>query len=108
MHLNGWQRLAIVASVAWAIGGGLWAHNMSPGRTARWAPYDRMCAYRADAPRLTPAEYENCSHLGAKLGAEDSRERLFADVLIVAIPIIGGWLLLWLVGWAQTGILKSN
>lgn len=28
MRLNGWQRLGVVASVAWAIGGGLWINSL--------------------------------------------------------------------------------
>jgi hypothetical protein len=28
MHLNGWQRIGIVASVCWAIVGGLWVNSL--------------------------------------------------------------------------------
>jgi hypothetical protein len=28
MHLNGWQRIGIVASVCWFIGGGLWINGL--------------------------------------------------------------------------------
>lgn len=109
MRLSGWQRLPILASVAWAIGGGLWAHNTLSGGNAKWVSYNMMCAYRGiDAPRLTSAEYENCTKVRAEIEAEDFRERLLADALIIGIPIIVGWFLLWLAGWVRAGFLKSN
>lgn len=47
-RLNGWQRIGIVLSIAWAIGGGLWGSYLGVIETRRTIAISNLCYHEID------------------------------------------------------------
>ena len=102
MKLNGWQRIGVVASVLWAIGGSIYERN----------------AQVNDAAKYYELAVKNCFGELIRTCLDTTKETykslLFfdavkvADIVLVAIgPVISGWILVYLtvkiVRWVKAG-----
>ena len=106
MRLNGWQRIGIVASVIWAVGGYLqmmgernWASRMfdlclsipSPGGADNWSKCRQE--YERDFPQAF-------------------KDKQTEAVLVALVPIPIGWLVvymvIWVVRWIRRGFKPAT
>jgi hypothetical protein len=107
MRLNGWQRIGIVASVVWAIGGPIYVQNAADNEAlATFLRVHRACL---DANN----DFDRCRERAKD--AYDSVPRyplLSANGAFVAlVPVALGWLLayvlVYLVRWIRAGFAKQ-
>jgi len=92
MHLNGWQRIGIAASIIWAIGAPMYLdHAAREEASAAFIRYDKACR---DVPSNFPSR---CSEQASRQKDIVPRYRFLRDkanVALVALPpIVLGWLL---------------
>jgi hypothetical protein len=101
-RLNGWQRIGIVLSVVWVIGGGLWGNAIAirdGGATA-----ETEFGLCLDKPNHN---YDACSQTFAKDYAKGVAGHWYAAAFIGLVPIPIAWLLVYgliaLVRWIRRG-----
>ena len=92
MHLNGWQRIGIAASIIWAIGAPMYLdHAAREEASAAFIRYSKACR---DVPSNFPSR---CSEQASRQKDIVPRYRFLTDkanVALVALPpIVLGWLL---------------
>jgi hypothetical protein len=103
----GWYRVGILASVAWAIGGGLWGNNVGIAK-ARWvvAGYSDCLEQRSiqpDGSVPSDTDWKPC-----RLRFERDYKTAVADHWLYAamfglLPVLLGWLAVPLVNWIRAG-----
>jgi len=104
LRLNGWQRIGIVASVIWAIGGGIWGNNV--GLEAGNWPTEKygMC--------LKVFNAEPCRQIFEKEYPEAIKYHWYIAGAYALVPIPIGWLLAWglfaLVRWIRAGFTTAK
>jgi hypothetical protein len=100
---NGWQRIAIVLSVVWAIVGSLWALNLL---------FKPVYQNYATCQRLSSASIWNCQQLFETQLARARQQRLTAVAIVAIAPIPFAWLLTYLlisiVRWIRRGFQPSS
>jgi hypothetical protein len=124
MHLNGWQRIGIVASVLWAIGGGFWGNNIRihEGDWV-WQEY-QFCIEHADAKAENSASSLQAASedVAKKLDACDkARDKSWPAAISYhwvygaffgLVPILLGWLtaygIIALLRWIRAGFKVST
>lgn len=105
MRLNGWQRIGVVLSVIWGMGGAVYQRSADVDRASNSAGFAmKVCEESQDLKHLG---YEPCSAEFSKMFALDL-EGSWGNVAIVAIgPILIGWMAaylgLWTVRWVRKG-----
>lgn len=116
MRLNGWQRLGVIASVCWAIGGGIWINSLlidDMGAHVRDRYVSCLRAPHPEGPRAPPEATLGACHTAF---LEDyptaiANHGLYAAI-DTAITIIIGWAaayaLLGLVRWVRRGFAQAN
>jgi hypothetical protein len=106
MRLNGWQRMGIVASVVWAIGGGLWGNDIAirDGTALAKLKYS-ICL---DQPNYNGAV---CSQTFDKEYAKGVEGHWYAAALSAFVPIPIAWLIVYglvaLVRWIGAGFRSA-
>jgi|SRR5258708_9983545 hypothetical protein len=104
MSLNGWQRIGIVVSIVWLIGGGLWGNSvgLSQGDHVSQALAQCLAAFTDWAP---------CSARFEKDWPEAVKYHWHYAAAFALIPIPLGWLVCWgllnLVRWIRAGFKRS-
>ena len=120
LHLGGWQRIGIVASVLWAIGAGLVArsHDASEASYMYRTTYD-ICIDKARAQQQPtkgakplPREIVSGCHEQGWKSYQLALEGSWKWVLFIAlVPIPIGWLLVYMVvgvwRWVRRGFIKA-
>src|SRR5258708_6054607 len=105
-RLNGWQRIGIVLSVLWSLGGGLWGNNIGihEGDTAS-AIYSLCLENR-------PNDWQGCSTEFTKNWTDAVQYHWwYAAILgLVPIPIVWGMVygILGIIRWIRRGFKKSE
>lgn len=92
-RLNGWQRIAIVLSVVWAIVGSVWALNLL---------FEPVYQNYATCQRLNSASVWDCQKLFETQMATARQQRPTAVAIVAVAPIPFAWLL----GYALVGIVR--
>lgn len=116
MRLNGWQRLGVIASIFWAIGGGIWINHLVIGsmsthvtdwyETCRRAPHP-------EGPHVPfEATLEACSANFLKdYPISIANHGLYAAAY-TALSILIGWATAYAIlaigRWVQRGFAQSN
>jgi hypothetical protein len=105
MRLSGWQRIGIVASVIWVIGGGFWGNTvgLSQGEYVRLA-YEQCLHARIDTG------WEPCHAKFEKDWPEAIKDHWYYAAAFAFIPIPLAWLVVWgmvsLVRWIRAGFTQ--
>lgn len=104
-HLNGWQRIGVVASVVWVIGGGLWGYYLGYHEGGEVDRDFQQC--RAGAQNWYQNQYhgtsryttsdlikdlEKCRSEYVKTNQEANYTGALYAVLLALLPIPLGWL----------------
>jgi hypothetical protein len=117
-RLNGWQRIGVVLSVAWIIGGWLWfLHLETEAAVAPSANYMRMCGeiYQngdpADQHRYE--RNEKCMEKAKAIPFLHTDEENMISAAIQTFVLLGlAWLLVyilvWIGRWVRTGFKQST
>ncbi len=103
MRLNGWQRIGVVASVLWAIGGGFWGYHIGyheGGDVQRDFEQCRAAAQSRYQYQATPRystddlikDWEKCRSEYVKANKEATSTGSLYAVLLAFLPIPFGWL----------------
>ena len=107
MHLNGWVRIGLIASVAWILAGGVWGYNIVINDAHDvMITTSRICNYRPDGmpPRYSP---EECTERALAAQREAVQSHWAAAAIVAFVPILFGWLSAWgliaLVRWVRSG-----
>jgi hypothetical protein len=111
MRLNGWQRIGIVASVIWAIGGGFWGNHigLEPGEVV--ARVNRDCWMSTfknpDDTTTNDVRRASCELDFYRDFPEAIKYHWYVAAGVALIPIPLGWLAAWglvgLVRWIRRG-----
>jgi hypothetical protein len=89
MRLNGWQRIGIVASVIWAIGGAIWGNNIGI-HEGDWAVAMLSHCYETHSGDWTQCDQDFHRDYSVAIG----NHWLYAAVFgLVPIPL--GWLIVY-------------
>ena len=110
--LNIWQRLGIIASVLWIVGGGLWQ------RLSDVAMYNASAQYAVNECLITqreaglPRDLQFCSDKEAPWREHALSGSLENSAFVAIAPVVLVWLaaylLLWLTRWVLAGRNISN
>jgi hypothetical protein len=101
-HLNGWQRIGIVLSVVWAIGGGLWGNSVAirDGSAPAIMRYESCIS-------VPNYDSDGCSQALDKDYAAGVAGHWYAAAAVGLVPIPIAWLLAYaligLVRWIRRG-----
>lgn len=85
-RLNGWQRIGIVVSVIWAIGGGLWGNQIGLDQAAPAIFEYKVCL------EANPYDGGKCSRGFDQAYSEDIADRWLYAAGFAFVPILIGWL----------------
>jgi hypothetical protein len=103
----GWYRVGIVASVSWAIGGGIWGNSVGIAK-ARWvvAAYSDCLEQRSIQPDGSVPSDTDWKPCGLRF--EGDYKTAVADHWLYAamfglLPVLLGWLAVPLVNWIRAG-----
>lgn len=103
-RLNGWQRIGIIASVLWAIGGFFAMQVEVSDRAARFAEGMTAGCYQVKSAAQCSADWSEHFQAVQRPGQLDV-------VLFALVPIPLGWgiayLCLWLARWVRRGFQQS-
>jgi hypothetical protein len=107
MRLNGWQRIGVVLSVIWVIGGGMLTYQIVLGAGGT-CTVDHTRLSEADQLALNAKDYQKMSDAGLLTVQRACNEEIYFRSLVwTLIPIAVGWLLVYgLVGvvrWIRAG-----
>ncbi len=115
IKLNGWKRIGIIASLAWILGGYIYAYDLAVSGPSA-AISDLHVACDADLNGKTGAAYTNgfneCNRQAAdSLASIITDAQLFgASVALIPVPL--GWgfvyLVLFLVRWVRRGFMQGR
>src|SRR5258705_1701986 len=130
--MNGWQRIGVLASVAWFIGTWVWVSNEADKKhKADWSFQYELCRDRPHDPARDFEQSNQCGEEATKYAdifccggvsaVWNRSERSWAswfiwphqDQIVVAVMMIPLWWLLaytaiWLVKWVKRGSAKSS
>jgi hypothetical protein len=105
MRLNGWQRLGVVASVVWALGGAFWGNNLGLHEGDYVVTQYQICT---EGP--LPVDWNACSQAFARDWPAAISHRWAYAAFFGLVPIPLGWLIVYglraLVRWIQSGFNK--
>lgn len=109
MKINGWQRIGVVASVLWALGGGVYEGK----RRLQYADdfysntMDRICPQRDSFSECMQQAGKTYEYMRAFNG-HDVLEILFVSI----VPVVAGWLLAYLsimaFRWVKVGFVANS
>lgn len=109
MRLNGWQRLGIVVSICWIVGGGLWINGKVIDEMAHPVVSEyQSClnTHSAQSDDSTPADTDCSAKFDADFGPAVSNHWSYS-IALTFIPIPVAWLtvygLIGLVKWIRAG-----
>jgi hypothetical protein len=106
MRLNGWQRIGIIASVAWAVIGGWWGHaeHLENAWRSQSLTYS-TCSQ--DKARLQEPDLGECSQKGTAAFERARGGHWISAAVLGLLPIPLGWLVAYgfigLVRWIEVG-----
>lgn len=104
IRLNGWQRIGIILSVIWAIGGGIWGNTMALDEAGKLTSLqlDSCVATNRARLRLKPGESEPydkvwtpCWELHAKNFMHHADGHWYAAAGVGLVPIPIAWLIVY-------------
>jgi hypothetical protein len=104
MRLNGWQRIGIVVSVLWVIGGGIWGNEVGISE-GDWAvrAYKRCLETKSN-------DWPQCDRKFEKEYPEAIKYHWANAAIFAFAPIPIGWLAVWgcvaLVRWVRRGFTE--
>jgi hypothetical protein len=111
-RLNGWQRIGVVLSIVWIIGGGLLTYQAvhSVGGTCT---VDHTTLSEPDQLALNARDYQKMSTAGLlTVSRACDREIYFRTFVYTGTPLVVAWLLVyglvWLVRWVATGFKQDT
>ena len=116
MRLNGWQRIGIVASVVWVIGGGFWGNTvgLSQGDYVKLT-LEQCLAARSIQPDGTiprDADWGPCYAKFEKDWPEAVKDHWYYAAAFAFIPIPLAWLVVWgmvsLARWIRAGFSRQQ
>jgi hypothetical protein len=101
IRLNGWQRIGIVISVLWFIGGGIWGNDRGL-HEGDWTVSDyKNCL------DTHPNDWPGCQQKSEKNYIWATRNHWYSAAIFAVVPIPIGWLLAWglvsLTRWVRRG-----
>ena len=117
MRLNGWQRLGVVCSVAWAVAGFAWGHQMNADvKNAAENHYEQcrdsalenyVSMHTKDAGEKLNHDLDDCQAARGVTRNALEEDSVVAGAELAILPIPGGWLLayaiLWSISWIRRG-----
>jgi len=116
-RLNGWQRIGVILSVAWIIGGGLWLlHLGTEDAIAPRVSYMHMCSelyqHSDPADEHRYERNEKCMHKANAIPFLHTDEENIIAAAVGTVVLLGlAWLLVyalvWIARWIRTGF-KQN
>lgn len=113
-RLNGWQRIGIILTIAWIIGGGLWLH----GRNVEYAikprvDYMHMCGatYDHNDPDRS-SRFAKCMDRADAIPFLQSDVEILGATAMQTLALLGlAWFLvyalLWMTRWVKSGFKQS-
>jgi hypothetical protein len=105
MKINGWQRVGIVASVAWMIGAYIYTFNVEEKTNAIYAAM--IVDNCIDAHKGSEMGDNDCLKKGEEYGIKAFPEERSEAALVASVPVPLGWgfvyLVLFLVRWIKRG-----
>jgi hypothetical protein len=101
-RLNGWQRIGIVLSVLWFLGGAFWGNEIAIRDGGSWPTLQlKWCLSRPNA------DYSECNATFEKDYEKGIAGHWSAGLLVGLVPIPIAWLLVWavvaIVRWVRRG-----
>jgi hypothetical protein len=90
IKLNGWQRVGIVLSIIWAIGGGLWGNDLGL-QQGDWVVSRLVRCYEAHSVNLM----QWCSSDFGRDYSEAIKYHLHYAVIVALVPIPLAWLVVY-------------
>jgi hypothetical protein len=107
MKINGWQRIGIVASVAWMIGAYICTFNAEEKANAKHA--SMIIDNCIDAHKGQETGDNECLKQGEDYGIKAFPEERNEAALVASVPVPLGWgflyLVLFLVRWIKRGFV---
>jgi hypothetical protein len=117
MRLNGWQRIGIVASVCWLVGGGFWINGLTIGQLSepvvnelRSCLESRSIQPDGSVPRNT--DWGPCNEKFKRDYGPAVADHWFYAAAFTLIPIPLVWLIVygivWLSRWIRVGFSQQE
>jgi hypothetical protein len=95
IRLNGWQRIGIVLSVIWAIGGGVWGNSISihegDSALAILSPLRSRCYETHHGPR----DWTQCEQDFDRDYSEAIKYHWHYAAVVAFVPILLAWLIVY-------------
>jgi hypothetical protein len=106
VRLNGWQRIGIIASVIWAIGGGFWGNELGIEQGDWVVDALKVCM------DVHPDDWPKCNQEFAKEYPEAIKYHWVNAAIFAFVPIVLGWLVAWgavaTVRWVRRGFAEPH
>ena len=111
-RLNGWQRIGVVLSVIWLIGGGMLTYQIVLGAGGT-CTVDHTTLSEADQLALNARDYQKMITAGLLTVRRACDEEIyFRSLVYTVIPLVVAWLLVyglvWLVRWVAAGFKQDT